>query len=252
MTFSAVVLAGTRPGGDPLSGHEGVPHKGLIDVGGQPMLARVVAALTQAGASRIGVSCSDPTVAAAARSLGAEVLPASRGPSDSAARAFAEFGAPMVITTADHALLDAAWVRQLLADTPSGADLSIMFAARERVDAAMPGSKRTWLRFADGEWSGCNLFLLASPCAQRALDLWAGIEANRKRPWRIVARLGLGAIIGYALGRLTLAGGLAQLGRRNGMTVAVVAANDGLAAVDVDKASDLDDVRRIVAARAGG
>ena len=252
MSFSAVVLAGTRPGGDPLSGHEGVPHKALIDVGGEPMLARVIAALREAGAARIGVSCSDAAVAALARDHGAEVLPASSGPSDSAAQAFAQFGAPMVITTADHALLLAEWVRQLLDDTPVSADLSIMFAARDRVEAALPGSKRTWLRFADNQWSGCNLFFLATPIAKRALDLWAGIEANRKRPWRIVARLGPRAILGYALGRLTLAGGLATLGRRHGMAVAVVAAADGLAAVDVDKPSDLADVRRIVAARMEG
>ena len=252
MTFSAVVLAGTRPGGDPLAGLDGVPHKALIEVGGAPMLARVVAALQQAGAARIGVSCSDDVVARLARSLGAEVLPTGTGPSDSAALAFAHFGAPMMITTADHALLSPQWAKQLLADTPAGADLSIMMARRERVEAALPGTRRTWLRFADGDWSGCNLFLLASPKAQAALDLWSGIETNRKRPWRIVARLGIGAIAGYALGRLTLAGGLAQLGQRHGMNVAVVPAEDGLAAVAVDKQSDLVDVRRIVTEQARG
>lgn len=249
MTFSAVILAGSRPGGDPLSGHEGVPHKALIDVAGTPMLARVVDALRKAGAGRIGVSCNEEHVEALAKSLGAEIIPTGRGPSDSAALAFAHFGAPLLVTTADHALLDAQWVRQLVEETPQGSDLSLMLARRDRVEAAMPGSKRTWLRFADGDWSGCNLFLLATPEARKALELWVGIEADRKRPWRLVARLGLGAILGYALGRLSLAGGLAQLGRRHGMEVALVPAADGLAAVDVDKAEDLADVRRILAAR---
>lgn len=249
MTFAALVLAGSRPGGDPMAGYEGVPHKALIEVGGEPILARVVRALQQAGASRIGVACNDGTVGELARSLGAEVLPTGRGPSDSAALAFAHFGAPMLITTADHALLEPAWVRQIIEQTPTGGDLSVMLALRDRVEAALPGSKRTWLRFADGEWSGCNLFLLASPEARKALELWAGIEADRKRPWRLVARLGLGAIVGYSLGRLTLENGLAQLGRRHGLKVSLVAASNGLAAVDVDKPSDLEDVRNIVAGR---
>lgn len=249
MSFNALVLAGSRPGGDPLSGHEGFAHKALIDIGGQPMLSRVVDALRQAGAARIGVSCNAPEVEALAHELGAEVLPTGRGPSDSAALAFARFGAPMLLTTSDHALLEPGWVRQLVEETPQGSDLSLMLARRDKVEARVPGSKRTWLRFADGHWSGCNLFLLATPQAQTALDLWAGIEADRKKPWRIVARLGLGAIASYALGRLTLAGGLAQLGRRHGLAVALVPAADGLAAVDVDSAQDLADVRRIIAAR---
>ena len=70
-----------------------------------------------------------------------------------------------------------------------------------------------------------------------------------------LARMGLftalGAIFGYATGRLALAEGLAKLGRRNGMKVSLVSADDGLAAVDVDKEQDLFDVRRILADRAG-
>ena len=251
MSFAALVLAGTRPGGDPLAVREGVSHKALIEVGGTPMLLRVIEALRQAGAARIGVSCDDPLVAELARSAGVEVVATGRGPSDSAAIGFAHFGAPMLLTTSDHALLDPAWVRQILADVPADCDLAVMLAERARVEAAMPGSRRTWLRFADGQWSGCNLFLLRTPQAARALDLWSGIEADRKRPWRIVARLGIGAVLGYATGRLTLAEGLRQLGRRNGMEVSLVSANDGLAAVDVDKEQDLIDVRRILAGRAG-
>lgn len=251
MTFAALVLAGSRPGGDPLAGREGVSHKSLIEVGGEPMLIRVVTALKKAGAQRIGVSCNDEAVATLARSVGAEVLPTGRGPSDSAALGFAHFGAPMLITTSDHALLEPTWVRQILDDRDSDCDLAIMLAIRERVEAAVPGSKRTWLRFADGQWSGCNLFLLQTPRAAKALELWAGIEADRKRPWRIVARLGFRAIFGYALGRLTLAEGLSQLGRRHGMKVGLVSAADGLAAVDVDKEQDLHEVRRILATRKG-
>jgi 2-C-methyl-D-erythritol 4-phosphate cytidylyltransferase len=43
--LTALVLAGTRPGGDPLAQRNGVSHKALLDVGGSSMLARVVAAL---------------------------------------------------------------------------------------------------------------------------------------------------------------------------------------------------------------
>ena len=43
--LTALVLAGTRSGGDPLAAHAGVSHKALIEVGGRTMIERVVSAL---------------------------------------------------------------------------------------------------------------------------------------------------------------------------------------------------------------
>ena len=113
---------------------------------------------------------------------------------------------------------------------------------------AAPGSRRTYLRFADGDWSGCNLFLLATPQAIAAIQLWQTVERDRKRPWRIVRRLGPGLLLRYLLGRLSLSDAVAALGRRIGVSAVVVECPDGLAAVDVDKPSDLDFVRNHLAA----
>ena len=155
----------------------------------------------------------------------------------------------MIVTTSDHALLDPAWVEQLLRDTPQDADLSVMLARRERIESAMPGSRRTYLRFADGEWSGCNLFYLRTAAARRAIDMWGMVEKDRKRPWRIAARLGPATILSMLLRRLTLSEGLAKLGRRIGVAASLVVAEDGLAAVDVDKDEDLEAVRQLLLAR---
>lgn len=247
MTPAALVLAGSRRGGsDPVAEAEGVPHKVLAEVDGQPMLARVIAALRAAGIERIAVSADRPEVARLARDLGAEVFAPEAGPSASVARAFADLGAPLLLTTGDHALLRPEWVRDFLADTPAGSDVSVLLAERGPVERALPESKRTWLKFADGHWSGCNLFLLATPKAVAALDTWQAVEADRKRPWRIAFRLGLGTLTRYLLGKLTLRDAVARLGRQVGISASAVAARNGLAAVDVDKVSDLADVRRIV------
>jgi molybdopterin-guanine dinucleotide biosynthesis protein A len=247
MTPAALVLAGSRRNGsDPVAEAEGIPHKVLAEVGGRPMLARVIAALREAGIERIAVSADKPEVARLAESMGAEVFAPEAGPSASVAKAFAKLGAPLLLTTGDHALLRAEWVRDFLADTPAASDVSVLLAERGPVERALPGSKRTWLKFADGDWSGCNLFLLATPQAVAALDTWQAVEADRKRPWRIAFRLGLGTLTRYLLGKLTLREAVARLGRQVGIAASAVAARDGLAAVDVDKVGDLADVRRIV------
>ncbi|MBD8547007.1 NTP transferase domain-containing protein [Sphingomonas sp. CFBP 8760] len=244
--FAALILAGSRAGVvDPVAAYAGVPHKAMILLQGTTLLARVAAALRGAGAGRIAVSADHPAVLIEAMRLGLEVIPPAAGPSDSVARGFDVLGAPLLVTTADHALLEPAWVARFIADAPA-ADVAALLARRPEVEAAAPGTRRTWLRFADGSWSGCNLFWLATPQAAAAIGLWREVEADRKRPWRIVRRLGPGLLFRYLTGRLTLATAIRHLGRRAGIEAAVVATPFGLAAVDVDKPADLDLVRQLV------
>ena len=243
----ALVLAGSRPGTiDPVAAAEGVSHKARVDVGGMPMLARVLHALRAAGIEHIAVSADAPEVLSLAYALSAIPVPPGTGPSASVAAGFATMGPPLLVTTADHALLRPQWITDFIADTPPQADVAVLLARRALVEAALPGTRRTWLRFADGAWSGCNLFLLNTPNADAAIETWKAVEAERKRPWKIAARLGAGTLASYLAGRLTLAEAIARLGHRVGVEAAVVTARDGLAAVDVDKPADLVQVRQIL------
>ena len=249
MSFNALVLAGSRGGIDPVAAYAGVADKALIEIGGQTMLARVIGALREAGAARIAVSASTPAVAAAARALGVETIESAAGPSRSARDGLERMGAPLLLTTADHALLQPAWISAFLADLPGSADVAALLSRRESIEAAAPDTRRTYLRFADGDWSGCNLFYFATPGAARAIDLWQAVEADRKRPWRIVRRLGPGMLLTYLARRLTLARAVAHLGAQAGVAAAIVEARDGRAAIDVDKPADLDLVRHMIGDR---
>lgn len=246
MTFNAIVLAGSRGGVDPVAAYAGVAEKALVEIAGRTMLARVVDALREAGAGRIAVSWSSPAVRDAALALGVEAIAGASGPSESAGRAFDLLGAPLLVTTADHALLRAEWVTRFLADVPPDADVAALMARRDMIEAAVPETKRTYLRFADGAWSGCNLFWFATPRAAPVIALWRSVEADRKRPWRIVRRLGPLLLARYVLGRLSFADALARIGALAGARVRMVASPFGLAAVDVDKPADLDLVRRLL------
>lgn len=243
--FHALVLAGSRGGADPVAAYAGAPHKALIRLGGETLLARVVAALRSAGAGRLLVVSSHPDVRLECARLGVDVLDEAAGPSLSARAGAEALGAPLLVTTADHALLEPEWVRRFIADTPADADVAVLVAARPTVEAAAPGTRRTWLKLADGDWSGCNLFWLANARALQVIDLWRRVEAERKRPWRMAQMLGVGMLVRYALGRLSLGEGARRLGELAGVRAAVVESPYGLASVDVDKPADLDLVRRI-------
>lgn len=249
MTFNALVLAGSRGGADPLAAYAGVADKALIEIAGRTMLSRVVAALRGAGAARIMVAWSSPAVRDHALSLGVEAIAAASGPSASAALGLERLGAPLLVTTADHALLRPEWIAAFLAAVPPQADVAVLLARRDVVEAAVPETRRTYLRFSDGGWSGCNLFWLATPDAAAAIALWREVEDDRKRPWRIVRRLGPLLLLRYLAGRLSLAAALTRIGALAGVRAAMVPSPFGLAAVDVDKPADLDLVRRLAEPR---
>ena len=246
MTVHALVLAGSRGGTDPVAAYAGVSDKALIPFADATMLARVVGALRAAGATRIAVSANAPAVRAEAERLGCEPIDAAAGPSLSTLQGMQALGAPLLVTTADHALLRPEWVRDFLADVPAEADVAALLARSDVIARDAPPTRRTYLRFADGAWSGCNLFLLRTPRAEAAVRLWMQVERDRKRPWRIVRRLGAGTLLRYVAGRLTLAAALARLGATAGVKAVAVAARHGLAAVDVDTPADLDLVRALL------
>lgn len=244
--FAALILAGSRPGApDPVAAYAGAPHKALIVLDGRSLLSRVASALRDAGAARIAVVSSHPAVRAEAQRLGVEVLDEAAGPSLSVQAAAGHLGTPLLVTTADHALLDGEWVSRFIADTPAQADVAALVAARATVEAAAPGTQRTWLRLADGDWSGCNLFYLANPRAMAVVDLWRRVEAQRKRPWRQAMILGPSMLLAFLMRRLSLKAAAQRLGALAGVNAAIVETPFGLASVDVDKPADLDLVRQL-------
>jgi len=254
--LTALVLAGTRPGGDPLADYAGVSHKALIDIAGTAMIERVVVALAAVPAMRrIVIAIDRASVLDALTGLDAVreklelvITGTGSGPSASVAAVLANEGTPLLVTTADHALLRPGWVDDFLARCTPAADATIGLARRAAVEAAAPEGRRTWLRFSDGDFSGCNLFYFSGPQARNVVELWQTVEQERKHPLRMIRRLGPTYALRYALGRLSLEAALNRLGViAGGARLAHLELPDGRAAIDVDKPADLDLVRAMFA-----
>ncbi len=254
--FTALVLAGARSPDDPLAREAGVAFKALAPVAGRPMLARVLDVLAASPAiGRIAV-CAPPDtgIAAICTAANARVVPAAASPARSVAAALDALGEgayPVLVATADHPLLTPDMVGFFLREAAaSGGDVVVALAARGMIVRHHPDAVRTFLRFRDEAYSGCNLFALTGPRAAAAVRFWQRAEAERKRPWRLVRAFGLQPLALFALGRLTLDRAMAFASRRIGVTVRAVRMPFAEAAIDVDKPADRVLAERILAGRA--
>jgi GTP:adenosylcobinamide-phosphate guanylyltransferase len=258
--FTAVVLAADRSPDDPVARAAGVACKALAPVGGRPMLLRVLDAL--AGSPAVGgvILCGPPEPVvrrdAGLRRLRDDGrfrwLPPERSPSTSALAALrvASADSPVLLTTADHALLRPEVIDHFCREAlTTGADVAAGLASYEQVMERFPGMRRTRTRFSNGAVCGCNLFAFLSPEGRRAADLWRQVENDRKHPVRMLNRLGWGVVVRYLLGRLSLEAALSHVSRRMGVTVGAVRLPFAEAAVDVDTVADWHFAESIAARR---
>ena len=254
--FTVLVLAADRGPDDPVSQAAGVRHKCLAPVGGRSMLDRVVTALAaspQVGC--IAVSLRDAAVLQQVPALAPLVeggrlvaLPAAGSPSRSVLKAAEELDDPfpLLVTTADHALLTTEMVDHFCAvSRDSGAAVTAGLTASGVLLARYPQSKRTYLTFRDERYSGSNLFALMSGEAMALPRLWRRVEQQRKQPWRIAAVFGPVLLLGYLLRRFSLEQAMARISARLGLRVAAVKMPMAEAAIDVDKPEDLALVNEI-------
>ncbi len=255
--FDVLVLAADRGPQDPVSCAAGVAHKCLAPVAGKPMLERVVTALAASGwVGRIAISLNDRALAAEIPALAplcdsGRVVPlqAAGSPSRSVLTAADELGRPfpLLVTTADHALLTTEMVDHFCAASlASGAEVTAGVTAAGVLLARYPQSKRTYLSFRDERYSGANLFALMSEGGLQGPQIWLRAEQQRKKPWRIAAIFGPGLLVSYLLRRFSLDEAMARISARLGFSVAAIKMPFAEAAIDVDKAEDLELVEKIL------
>jgi GTP:adenosylcobinamide-phosphate guanylyltransferase len=258
---SAVVLAGRRGGEDPLARADGAPHRALLDIEGEPMLVRVVRTLlARPGLERVLINIDAPELLDDLPALRAtdiegrvDVLKSTESPSRSVLESLDRAGldeGPVLVTTADHALLDDLMLDAFLGGSREAeADLFVGLVPRAAIRARFPEARRTYLRFRDEAYSGANLFLFGTPAARRAAEFWQRVERERKRPWRIARAFGWLNLALFVTRRLDLDAALARASTVVGASVRAVPLPIAEAAVDVDKIEDLELVRRILAER---
>jgi GTP:adenosylcobinamide-phosphate guanylyltransferase len=254
------VLAGQRPGVDPMAAQFGTEMKALIPVAGELMLNRVLEALLDAPqVARVIVLAQNtlelrthPDLAWAVEesrvafrvsgsTISGSVLGAVEDPA---------IGLPLLVTTADNVMLTPATIAEFVAGAGQS-DVRVAFVERRNLEAAVGPNKRTWLAFKDGAFTGANLFALTGSGAANALKFWEKVEADRKSVLRLAAHFGPVLMARLLLRRMTLAKALAAAGAKLGTSAAPVLLSDGRMGVDVDKPEDHTLAERLLGAARG-
>jgi GTP:adenosylcobinamide-phosphate guanylyltransferase len=257
MTITALLIAGRRPGVDPLARHFGVEDKALIAIADEPMLSRVARTLTtHPTIGRVIILAQEPGhlleavpwmaehPSIATRSGGSSV-------SEAVAGALAEYAGdfPFLLTSADNVLLDHAMIDAFIAGARPH-DLAVGVVERRVLLAAHPRNRRTWLKFRGGAWSGANLFWFGDPKVADVLALWRTIEQQRKRGRAVIRAFGPLMLAAVGLRLLSIKQAIAIAGRRFGLDATAVALPFAEACIDVDSIADHRTVEAILKQRA--
>ena len=250
--FNALVLAAGRGPNDVMAKAFNIRHKCLVPVGGEPMIKRVVDALKGSpNIADISICIDDPAVLPDALGDVTDITITKNANSAPASvlSSISEAGMtwPILVTTADHALLKAEIVDTFLAQAISAnTDIAVGLASRETIQTRFPDTKRTYFPFSDVKVSGCNLFALFNERALHAVSFWHQADQNRKKPWKIVGAFGVVPLLKWATGRLSLQAAFSGGSQKIGASISPILLPFAEAAVDVDKPEDKELVDKIL------
>jgi len=251
---SALILAGRRSGEiDPLASVENAPHKALLIAGGKPLLRRVAEALqTSKRVSEIRVAAPHDVRDAFTQALagidGWAFVDSEASPTATVLAAIERLQGEerLLVTTCDHALLNAAIVRDFL-NAVGNSDAAAACVEKEAYRQRFPNSRRTFIRLKDLQFSGANLFYFNGARAKNLAAFWRRLEMKRKNPAAMAREIGVVTALSYLIGITTKAGLEKTIKRKTGVSVRLTPLDDPQAAIDVDKPEDLVLVREILA-----
>lgn len=237
-----IVLAGQRGGNpDPLAERFGKSHRSLIPLAGRPMIAHVLqtAAVHPMVASLaicIEREAFEPVWDVLTRIPGrgsVALVEAREHLADSVRDAARGWEGPLVVTTADHALLSADAI-DAVAGALAHADAVIALSPRDRVEEAHRSAPRRYLSLRDGSYAACDIYGVAGPAAIRAAEIFRGNGRFDRSGARIRRAAGLLGLLLLRCRLLTLSAAMALASRHSGLRLAAVVLPDGRQAIDVD------------------
>jgi GTP:adenosylcobinamide-phosphate guanylyltransferase len=248
----AVVLAG----GDGAVIDPEARFKGLLSIGGKPMVEWIVDAL-KAADSVHEVAVVVPT----AENLGhwadkVDKLVVSDGSFVenvlAGVRAF-RVERPLFIATGDiPALLPSAIDDFVGRSIGSGAEVTYPLIRKEDMLAQFPGSERTFVKIAGGPVTGGNVALVTPEVVERNTEIAQRLFDTRKNALQMARVLSVGFVLRLATGRLRVKDVEERLGRLLNAKCAAIFTEHASIGADVDKPIDVVVTERVLSSTESG
>ena len=248
--YHALILAGSRNEKDLIVQYRGVPYKALTPILGIPMVIRVLNTLMNCPEiGKISICfdqpdllTAEPLVKEALANGKLDFMATAESPASSVQNFLRQHPTsyPFLLTTADHPLLTACMVNSFLTHSDPQADLCVGLATEKTIQTSYPQSVRTYYRMRDGAFSGCNLYIIRSPAAEKMIVFWQKMEKFRKKPLRLIGEIGWWPMIRFRLFGLRITQAFSMLSKRLGLIASATIIPYAEAAIDVDKPSDFD------------
>ncbi len=255
--FTAVVLAGSRSPHDPVAEAANVLCKALTPINNSPMVIRVLDALQAAETISHNILCGpdwtaveqEPQLHSRIESEQVRWVSPQTTPCTSTTFAMKSIpdDQPILVTTADHALLTPEIVDYFCSHARStDHDVVVGLVPYTIIETAFPQTKRTVMKFKNQGYCGCNLFAFLTPQGRTIAEFWRQVEQERKNPLRLMRTLGWIAVLRYMTGNMSLAQGLDGISAKLKLKISAVSLPFPHAAIDVDTVADWELVQEIL------
>lgn len=230
---AAIVLAGGPPDSQLAPG---LPNKAFLELGGRPLVVRVLDAVRGCGwiDRVVAVGPVQPLTAL----LGASVEIIAEEPSlidNMAAAASRLAGASRVLTVAsDLPLITAKALDQFLQLCTGEAGFYYPIIPQAALLRRFPDARKTFVRVADGVFCGGSVLVFDPRLIEKVRPLVERVIAGRKKPWLLAQLFGWPTVMKLAAGTLTIADMEARIYEVAGIRGRAVVLDGPELALDID------------------
>lgn len=222
----------------------GVSHKCLIEMHGKKLVEHVLACLDASPeVAHITVCIDDVSVLGEVVGFQALAKTGKARAVEAGSNLFSSFLAaietddafPALVTTADNVLLTPDMVKHFCEDAvSSGCGAAVALTPKETLLAVYPDGQRRFHKFADGEYSNCNLYAVMDRSFINTGKVFERGGQFAKSPMRVIIAFGIINALAYRFAVHSLDGAMRRLSKRVRAEVRAIRMPFPEAPIDVD------------------